>query len=350
MRPAKRLRHGGSDAVADAQPVVDRAAALTLAANALATDRDADVILYNGDIGEPWDRYLAEDCAGRERRKNVVLVPVTYGGDPHAAYRMARCLEGLYEHFAAFVVGPCKSAGTLLVTGAHELVVSDQGELGPLDMQMRKTDELWAMNSGLTVMEAMNTLQVRAYEGFEEYFIQIMARSQGRIGFRTATQVSSELVVGLFAPLYTQIDPMLLGEASRAMQIASDYAQRLGRYSRNLQERAVDRLVAGFSAHGFVIDRDEASTFFMNVRAPDERERALDLALRATGLARVDPLNEETVRVLSDPLESKEGGQTNERKKVRRNGNSGKKAKAEPATRRTEARANGDQQTKRSRR
>lgn len=255
---------------------------------------------------------------------------------------MARCLEGLYERFTAFIVGPCKSAGTLLVTGAHELVIADQGELGPLDMQMRKTDELWEMNSGLTVMEAMQTLQHRAYRTFEDYFLNIIHQSSGRIGFRTATEVSSELVVGLYAPLYAQIDPMLLGQASRAMQIASDYALRLNRYSGNLEDGQDNALVAAFSDHGFVIDRDEARKYFVNVRQPDEAEQALDLAMRLAELSTFrHTTTDSPVQILSDAPADKGGDAGGGDKKVSRASGSRKGTKARATTRRAGARSNG---------
>jgi hypothetical protein len=309
------------------------------AANKLATATDADVILFNGDIEEPWDYQLMTVCEMGSRRKNVILVLVTLGGDPHSAYRMARCLESLYDHFVAFIPGVCKSAGTLMVTGAHELVVSDQGELGPLDIQMRKSDELWAMNSGLTVMEAMNTLEDRAYTMFEQSFLKIMSRSAGRIGFRTATQVASGVVVGLMTPLYAQIDPMMLGEASRAMQIAEDYATRLNRFSRNLKEDQLAQLVAAFSSHGFVIDREEAKRFFINIREPSAEERALEVALRRTGLTNYNASGENPFTFISEPATAKKGSANGA--KNGRGGDRSKAGKARPASQRAKARSDG---------
>jgi hypothetical protein len=311
------------------------------AANKIANDTDSDVIFYNGDIEEPWDSNLMNACENSSpRRKNVLLLIVTLGGDPHGAYRMARCLQSLYDEFTAFVPGQCKSAGTLLVAGAHELVVADQGELGPLDIQMRKADELWAMNSGLTVMEAINTLETHAYDMFQTYFLQIMARSGGRIGFRTATQVASEVVVGLMRPLYAQIDPMMLGEASRAMQIADDYARRLSRYSRNLHEDQLGKLVAAFSSHGFVIDRAEAERFFVNVRAPSDAEHKLETALRAAGKIEFDASGENPITFISDPAPTKKGNRSNGTKNGR-SGDASKARKARPTARRTKARTDG---------
>jgi ClpP class serine protease len=94
----------------------------------------------------------------RKRRKNAILILVTEGGDPDAAYRIARCFQEHYELFTCIVPGYCKSAGTLITIGAHELVMTDGGELGPLDIQMSKKDELWESQSGLTVAAALNAL------------------------------------------------------------------------------------------------------------------------------------------------------------------------------------------------
>ena len=43
----------------------------------------------------------------------------------------------------------CKSAGTLIALGASALYMDDRSELGPLDMQVTRGDEIGAMRSGL---------------------------------------------------------------------------------------------------------------------------------------------------------------------------------------------------------
>ncbi|MFP1590460.1 hypothetical protein ACLB1M_00220 [Escherichia coli] len=43
-----------------------------------------------------------------------------------------------YEHITVLVVGPCKSAGTLMAVAAHKLVIGDMGELGPTTSNLRK--------------------------------------------------------------------------------------------------------------------------------------------------------------------------------------------------------------------
>ena len=156
------------------------------AADLLAEELDADVILFNGPIMRPIDQHLISDCINRRSRKNALLMLVTPGGDPDAAYRIARCLQTKYERFFLYVSDYCKSAGTIIALGAHELVMSDYAELGPLDVQMFKKDEIWEMQSGLTVMVALAVLKDSALEAFEQFFLYTKGKIGGSITLRTA--------------------------------------------------------------------------------------------------------------------------------------------------------------------
>lgn len=248
---------------------------LTEVADAVADALDADVIYCNGPIQRPADKNLIEQCIARNRRTNVLLVLVTMGGDADAAYRIARCLQSKYERFFLYVSGYCKSAGTLVASGAHELIVSDHGELGPMDVQMSKKDELWEMQSGLTVMDTLGALEKKAFDAFEKMFLDIKVKSDGSITLKTAAQIATQIATGLFAPLYDQVDPLHIGEAGRAMSIAGCYGQRLLTEGQNIELRELQFLMSEYPSHGFVIDRAEAVHLFKNVREPNEQERLL---------------------------------------------------------------------------
>ena len=245
---------------------------ITKLADSVAQDIDADVILYNGPLYSGADTDLIKACAKRRRRTNVVLLLVTEGGSADPAYRIARCLQNNYKRFSLYVSGYCKSAGTLVAIGAHELIISDHGELGPLDVQMAKKDELWETQSGLTVMDTLMALQDNAFMAFEGFFLQLKAKSGDAITLRTATRIAMEMATGLFAPLYNQVDPMHVGEARRAMSIASRYGDRLLRKGGNITPDALGFITSEYPSHGFVIDRQEASTLFSNVREPEPAE------------------------------------------------------------------------------
>ncbi|WP_176441843.1 SDH family Clp fold serine proteinase [Granulicella rosea] len=250
-------------------------------ATTIAEATDSDILLYSGDIERPYDDKLLDICLERKRRKNVMLLLCSRGGNPDAAYRMARGLQDYYEKFTVLLAGRCKSAGTLIAIGAHELVMSDHAELGPLDIQLGKKDELFETASGLTVLSALTELENKAFELFENAFLRIKIRSDGSVTFKTATLIATELAKGVVAPIMAQVDPMHVGEVSRAMKIGQEYGRRLSDLSKNLGSDALSALVDEYPSHGFVIDRKEAAKLFVNVRNTTEDEGLLVSLLRS---------------------------------------------------------------------
>ena len=248
-------------------------------ANKLSEEVDADILIYNGELQRSWDTTVIELCSERNRRPNVILYLVTEGGDPDAAFRIAACLQKKYQKFIISIPGYCKSAGTIVAIGAHEVIVSDNGELGPLDVQLAKQDELWQFSSGLNVDAALDKLQERTLQSLEHYFLPLTQRSGGRITTKTAMQIAKDLVVGLYGKVFEQIDPTRIGEVSRAMNIAAKYGEILNKVSGNLKEGALEQLATGYPDHGFVLDRDQIKELFEHVRGPSPSENSLTIAL-----------------------------------------------------------------------
>jgi hypothetical protein len=253
---------------------LDQASAADLAA-LIGEERDSDVMFFNGELERGLDVHLIGECIRRRRRSNVLLMLITPGGDADAAYRIARCLQRKYDRFSLYISGYCKSAGTLIALGAHELIISDHGELGPLDVQMMKKDDLVQRQSGLTVMAALEALHDKAFLAYEKYFLETTAKGGGNITVNTAADIATKLATGLFAPLYQQIDPLLVGEAGRALSVADSYGRRLLESGGNSSLPALKFLATDYPSHGFVIDREEASMLFSQVREPDAVEAAL---------------------------------------------------------------------------
>jgi hypothetical protein len=246
-----------------------------LAATALAEDTDSDILFYNSLI--QWDNRnsLVDLCSGRQRRTNVLLILITGGGDPDAAYRMARCLQNQYAEFKILLPGYCKSAGTLVALGANEIIMSDSGEIGPLDMQMYKADEFFERSSGLTVMEALDTLKQKSFSMFQDTMLSLKRDSGNLITFRTASEVAAELTAGLFSRIYEQIEPIKVGEIGRALKVAQEYGTRLDSKYSNLKEGALETLLASYPSHSFVIDFYEAANLFHRIRKPNDLEAKL---------------------------------------------------------------------------
>ncbi|WP_413923914.1 SDH family Clp fold serine proteinase [Candidatus Accumulibacter phosphatis] len=244
--------------------------------NQVADQHQADVFLYLGSIDRHGYEAISRLCREEKTRAKVLLVLSTFGGDAHAGYRIARALTHHYGGYSLLVPGLCKSAGTLICLGAGELIMADQAELGPLDVQVRKSDELFDMGSGLDTLQALNYLQDQAMHAFRNYMVDLTVG--GGISTRMAAEIASKLVTGLFGPVYGQIDPIRVAEMQRAIEIAYAYGERLSSASKNLKTDALSRLVSNYPSHSFVIDRKEAREIFTVIRQAEGAERELALA------------------------------------------------------------------------
>lgn len=248
--------------------------ALEAAAKVLVEGKDADILLYTGPIDRPHDDTVGRECRTRTRRPNVYLLLCTMGGDPDAAYRIARHLQRYYKKFTVVISGYCKSAGTLIVLGANEIVMGEDAELGPLDMQVLKDDELRHQSSGLTPHIAMARLEQRARQAFEVHYWALKERLH--LTTPTAANVASGLTAELYGQIFRQIDPMRVGELGRLVEVAQAYGQRLTKNSGNMKDAdTLPRLISGYPSHSFVIDREEAEAMFNIVREPVPEEQGL---------------------------------------------------------------------------
>jgi hypothetical protein len=238
-------------------------------ARAAGESADADVLLINSSVDGDLDRRVIKLVLERHRRANVMVVITTEGGSADQAFRMARCFQACYSKYTAVVGGFCKSAGTLLCIGAHDLQMGDLAELGPLDVQLAKPDELGLISSGLTHDSSFRSLQAAAFQMFESFLLDIITKSGGRITTKTAAELSVRVTTGLFSPIFEQMDPMKIGEDYRSARVAEQYALRLNAHALNLLEPSsgVEALVRGYPSHGFVIDRTEAKALFRRVAA-----------------------------------------------------------------------------------
>jgi hypothetical protein len=216
------------------------------------------------------------DLVFKEKRSDeCLLILVTPGGSPDAAFKIARYLQSKYEKFSVLVSGLCKSAGTLLSVGAYELIFMPYGELGPLDVQMVKTDNLAGMESGLNIGEAFMALELRTRETYSKIIAEIIQSSGGVVSFQTAAHAASEVVSAMYGPIFSRIDPEEVGSRSRAMRIGEDYCKRLNAKWSNLKPDKLSTLSQTYSSHGFVIDRHEAAELFQRVRDANDCERAI---------------------------------------------------------------------------
>lgn len=232
-----------------------------------------DFVLISKGIERSVHQALSRILASRPAASCCTLFLTTYGGDPHAAYRIARCLRHHYKEIRLVVPSYCKSAGTLIAIGATELGIGDMGELGPLDIQVSNPSEFNEQSSGLDIQQALNVTLQHSLQAFRQTLMDV--RFGGRLSTKLAGEFAARVVAGIALPLYQQIDPNRLGELQRAMSIAKEYGERLNGYSSNLKNAALERLIATYPSHSFVIDRKEAKDLFHRVGPMTPEERRL---------------------------------------------------------------------------
>jgi len=249
----------------------------------LSSTKEADLFFYAGEIRrEGYDRLSeALESIGGQRKRNAGLFLNTYGGDPHAAYRIARALGHYYDQLTLYVFGPCKSAGTLMSIGFNCIVIGNRGELGPMDIQLANREEILEYNSGLDMIQAMSWLQKHAKNAFKDFLGDM--RHKERLNTKFASETARQLTQGLFSGLYAHLDPVRLGYVQRTMLITEAYGLRLNERSNILQsEDALHTLVYDYPTHDFVIDRSEAKKVLFNrdqIQCPTIHENAIGRVL-----------------------------------------------------------------------
>jgi hypothetical protein len=226
----------------------------------------------------------------------------TLGGDPHAAYRIGRCIQrcyGLLPHpkqldsikhnVSIFVDTVCASAGTLVTFSGNNLIMTDIAEISPIDIQIRKPDDILERDSGLTPAQALDILERRSKSLFKSHFKQLRQDNELALTTKTSVEVASNITTGLLQNIYGQIDPMRLGETERLMGITAAYGERLGKF--NLNEGALAKLLSGYPSHDFVIDRWEACDLFKRVEEPKPGLSDFAKWMRSAATARLTMLS-----------------------------------------------------------
>src|SRR5260370_20038582 len=177
---------------------------------------DSDLIVYWGDLRADYE-YVLRNLAKRRRRRNCVLWLTTRGGDPNTAYRIARTLQRFYKTRVEIVSNICKSAGTIVATGSDKLYMTDDAELGPIDVQLRKPDEVGERTSGLTPIQALGGLETHSLNLFRKYFRILRFDEELSFSTKMAAEIATNVTTGLFTSLYEQIDPIRLAEVERSL-------------------------------------------------------------------------------------------------------------------------------------
>lgn len=281
----------------------------------------ADILIYSGEITRHGAALVAQELKKREG-DNLLFILCTVGGDSHAAYKIARACQLAYStvpdgyksekdpRIKLYVPTFCKSSGTIIALGADDLMMDDSAELGPIDIQYRKPEEVGEMTSTLTPLQTMQSLQREATKLFSETFSSLRFDEGMSFSTKMASELARDLTGAIMSPISGQIDPYRLAETERLLKISSEYGRRLSDKIENLQTGALSKLLADYPSHSFVIDREEAKTLFQSVDSPSAIVSHLGKVLSFLYIGRAD-LDPPFVRMI-EPIEDDGDGEGSE--------------------------------------
>lgn len=179
--------------------------------------------------------------------RKIDLVLHSYGGAVDTPYKVVTLIREFCEEFAVIVPFVAKSAASMLVLGADEVVMGPISELGPIDPLVKHPVYKDILVPVQAVWHCLDYLQ----------------RS---ISNSPDPEVASLMVT----PLLEKLDPWLIGDYEKTIKASQQYAERLlSRYMlKNNPERVpnvTQALTEGYFSHGYPIGRREAKDLGLTV-------------------------------------------------------------------------------------
>lgn len=234
---------------------------------------DCHIFIYSAPVNEKSYADVASAIKEKQNIKksdNCIVILTTTGGLANSAYKISRLFQQSYKSFIVYPPRYCKSAGTIIALGAHSLIMDEFSELGPLDVQILDKDEIGGRKSGLLTRSAFESLSKEALDLFSNTMIGIKARSQNMVSFKLASEIAWKMTAEMMSPIFSQLNPEVIGSDFRDLSVAVQYGERLARNSKNAKALTVHKLVTDYPSHDFIIDKDEARSLFNRIDDPSK--------------------------------------------------------------------------------
>jgi hypothetical protein len=202
-------------------------------------------------------RELIDQIDAIENGDSIDVLLHSTGGDALAAWKLMSILRERFSKIGVLVPFMAFSAATIFALGADEIVMHPHASLGPIDPQITVT------NNG----------QVRqfAYEDVGA-FLRFL---------RDEVEVSEQQhTTALVEKLFAAVDPIHIGSAKRASELASQIGERLLKLHMVEEDKVKAHQIAkdlnkSFFAHGDAVSRSRAKELHLKVAGSDPVLEAL---------------------------------------------------------------------------
>jgi hypothetical protein len=193
------------------------------------------------------------------------------GGDIYAAYKIINIIRERCQYFTVVIPLFAKSAATLMALGADRIVMGAQSELGPLDLP---TEHPIAEGRMMSSLDAVRPIEYLAGVASDlGYRLGGLIRRKIGLSRRDSIEIALQFASDYIAPIISKLDPLIVNECYRELDIAGHYARELlSRYmlanKKNKDEMAqsiAHQLVWGYPSHEFAICINEAKRIGLEV-------------------------------------------------------------------------------------
>lgn len=206
---------------------------------------------------------LVRDVISFATSNKLYLVIDSSGGIPYAAVRIMRVLRKKFKEIYGMVPHQAMSAATLMLLGTNVIYMSEESQLGPLDLPMEHPIDGSSI-SALDVVQALSQLESTANEFVAKTYSDLRSGILGeKIGKEKAIEISFQHAEKMVIPLLNKIDPYHRQRALRKLKIGRWYATDLllegmmtGDFDR--AATAAQKFVMSFPDHSYGIFRGDA--------------------------------------------------------------------------------------------
>lgn len=271
--------------------------------------RKKPLLVFDADpVFPPVVLMTEHELLGKDYPEIDVLIH-THGGHIESAFNVTKLLRTAAKKINVLIPYKAKSAGTLICLGADNIIMSPISELGPLDTQIRESQDGDAetYKSALNGFKALEQVQKHAFDNLDLAAKMLVSRSGLKMA--EAVKLAIDFSGKTSSCLYNQLNPITIGEYARALEVGELYGINiLTRYLGWSEEKAVNtvkRLVYEYPSHGFSVDAEELQSLGFTVTTPSLEEAAILSMLRFVLLQEDTEGSKITIKLIEPPKPSK---------------------------------------------
>lgn len=236
-------------------------------------ERKSRVISYATGDRPPFATKIAGDIVplignlldGIGKVKKISLLLYTSGGDMLAPIRIVKLIRNHCEKFEVLVPYKAHSAGTLICLGADTIVMSELGELTPVDP---------TTGHPFNPQNPANPQQ--------KFEVSVEDLNSYLLFAKEKAEVKSEQMIDAYKLLVEKLHPLSIGNAYRAYRMARLLTERLLWLHMDKEKdgekvkKIIKEITGDITIHAYPIDRDEAADLGLKIeKATDEVDKLI---------------------------------------------------------------------------